>query len=180
MVAIVLVASVCSAMAQKGEKAVGLQLNYGTQIESMGIGAKFQYGITNAIRLEPSFNYFFGKSGGNMFDFNVNAHYLFDVAPKVKVYPLVGIGYASISGGGGIDISYDGGESWEDYGYEYDEDWSDEGSSSSSRSGNFTVNLGAGAEYQLTDRLSINAEVKYQIISNFNQVVVGIGAAYKF
>ena len=60
MVAIVLVASVCSAMAQKGEKAVGLQLNYGTQIESMGIGAKFQYGITNAIRLEPSFNYFFG------------------------------------------------------------------------------------------------------------------------
>lgn len=178
MVAIILMASVCSAMAQKGEMAGGIQLNYGTQIESMGIGAKFQYGITDAIRVEPSFNYFFGKNGGNMFDFNVNAHYLFSVAPKVHVYPLVGLGYASIKGGG-IGISYDGGESWGDYGYESSEDEYEE-TSSSSRSGNITVNLGAGAEYQLTDRLAINAEIKYQIISNFNQVVIGIGAAYKF
>lgn len=174
-----MVACLSSAFAQKGEMAGGIQLNYGTQIESMGIGAKFQYGITNSIRVEPSLNYYFGKSGGNMFDVNVNAHYLFDVAPKVKVYPLVGIGFASVKGGG-IGISYDGGENWEDYGYESDEDLGDGSTSGSSRSGNFTVNLGAGAEYDLTDRFTVNAEVKYQIISNFNQVVAGVGIVYKF
>lgn len=170
MMAIVLIASV-SAMAQKGEKAIGLQLNYGTQVESMGIGAKFQYGITDAIRIEPSFNYFFGKNDGNMFDFNVNAHYLFNVAPKIRVYPLVGLGYASVKTGGITSIG--------EFNYETGEfDNVEEGGGS--RSGNVTVNLGAGAEYHLTDRLSINAELKYQIISNFNQLVIGIGAAYKF
>lgn len=95
MVATFLVASVCSAMAQKGDMAGGVQLNYGTQ-GGVGIGAKFQYGITNAIRIEPSVNYYLGGSASEgIIDANVNVHYLFGVAPKVNVYPLIGLGYAS-------------------------------------------------------------------------------------
>lgn len=45
--------------AQKGKQAIGFGLNYGTQIESMGLGIKYQYNITDPIRLEPSLNYFF-------------------------------------------------------------------------------------------------------------------------
>ena len=176
VLAIILVACVSSAFAQKGEMGGGVQLNYGTQIKGMGIGAKFQYGIADAVRVEPSFNYYFGKGGGNMFDFNLNAHYLFDVTPKVKVYPLVGIGFASLKFGG---ISYDGGDNWEND-YPGDGEWSDEDTSGGSRSKNFTVNLGIGGEYQLTDRLAINVEAKYQIISNFNQLVIGAGVSYKF
>lgn len=152
-----------TAMAQKGEMAGGVQLNYGSEIESLGIGAKFQYGITDAIRVEPSFNYFFGKNSFNMFDFNLNAHYLFKVANKVNAYPLAGLGYTS----------------WEIGGIEIDDD-DFEVESESSRSGKIAVNLGAGIEYQLTNKLAVNAELKYQIISNFNQLVFGVGMTYKF
>ena len=79
------------AFAQKGEKAAGINLNFGTTASSVGLGAKFQYGITDAIRIEPSLTYYFGGSG--MFDLSANAHYLFNVAPKINVYPLAGIGF---------------------------------------------------------------------------------------
>ena len=58
MVAIILMVGVSAAMAQKDVKAVGLNLNYGSEIKNVGIGAKFQYGITDAVRIEPSFNYY--------------------------------------------------------------------------------------------------------------------------
>ena len=64
-----------SAFAQKGIQAFGVHLGYGSEIESASIGVKYQYNITNNIRLEPSANYFFEKKGIDMFDFNANAHY---------------------------------------------------------------------------------------------------------
>ena len=48
-----------SAFAQKGIQSAGVHLSYGTEIESFGIGVKYQYMITDNIRLEPSMNYFF-------------------------------------------------------------------------------------------------------------------------
>ena len=55
-----------SVFAQKGEKAVGVNLGYGTEISNLGIGAKFQYGITDAIRTEASFNYFLKPSAATI------------------------------------------------------------------------------------------------------------------
>lgn len=168
MVAIILMVGVSAAMAQKDVKAVGLNLNYGSEISNLGIGAKFQYGITDAIRIEPSFNYYLEKDGFGLWDVNANFHYLFNVAEKINVYPLAGIGYANVKSS---------------YGFEYDEDYEYDGEEmegESTNSGEIAVNLGVGAEYQLNEKLSIGAELKYQIISNFNQVVFGVGVAYKF
>lgn len=160
------------AFAQKGEKAVGVNLGYGTEISNLGIGAKFQYGITDAIRAEASFDYFLKKDFLSMWDINLNAHYLFPVADKFKVYPLVGLTYTNWKLDG-FDISY---------GFDDEEldGYGDEVSTDSSNTGKFGVNLGAGAEYAITDRLNINFEVKYQLISDFNQAVFGVGVAYKF
>lgn len=80
-----------NAMAQKDIKAVGIQLNYGTEIESFSLGVKFQQNITNEIRLEPSANYYFANKGIDMFDLNFNAHYLFPMASNIRLYPLVGL-----------------------------------------------------------------------------------------
>ena len=162
MIAIILVAGVSAAMAQKNVKAVGVGVNYGSEISNVGFGAKFQYGLTDAIRIEPSFNYYLEKDGLGLWDANVNIHYLFDVAEKVKLYPLAGLGYANckVDWEVGVgDSTYDGG---------------------SASSGEFAVNVGAGAEYQLNDKWSVGTEVKYQIINNFNQVVAGIGLTYRF
>ncbi len=92
-------------------------------------------------------------------DINANVHYLFDVANKVKVYPLAGLGYTNLS-----------------YKYEYPGHSVIEGSD-----GRLAINLGGGAEYELTKDLSVNAELKYQIVSNnYSQLVLGVGVAYKF
>lgn len=65
-----------STYAQKGRQAIGFGLSYGTEIESAGLGIKYQYNITNPLRIEPSFNYFFENDNVSMLDLNVNFHYL--------------------------------------------------------------------------------------------------------
>jgi len=161
-----------TAFAQKGDKVVGVNLGYGTEISNLGIGAKFQYGITDAIRAEASFDYFLKKDFVSMWDINVNAHYLFPVADKFKVYPLVGLTYTNWKVDG-FEISY---------GFDDEElgEYGDETSVDNSSTGKFGVNLGAGAEYAINSKLSVSFEAKYQLISDFNQAVFGLGIAYKF
>ena len=175
MVVAILIMGAGTAMAQQGEKAVGANINYGSEIENMGIGVKFQYGLTDVIRFEPSFTYYFEKYGCNWLNLDANVHYLYDLNDKVKVYPLVGIGYTKIKFSAEGDYGDD--EGWGgdyDYGDYYDE------SDGDTSFGEFTLNVGVGAEYQLKDNLSVGAELKYQIINNFNQLVLGVGFTYKF
>jgi outer membrane protein X len=137
-----------SAFAQKGIQAAGVHLSYGTEIESFGIGLKYQYNITDNIRLEPSMNYFFENNGVDMFDINANAHYLFPMASNVRVYPLAGLTFAR----------------W-DFG------------KVTTRLG---VNIGAGAEMDITDNLILNFELKYQTVSDLDQAIFNVGVAYIF
>ena len=147
-----------SASAQAGDKALGAQLLFGSKTNNIGLGVKGQYYFTDQIRGEASVDYFFKNQGVSMWDINANVHYLFDVADKFKVYPLAGLGYTNWS-----------------YKYEFPGLPVVEGSD-----GRLAVNLGGGAEYELTKDLSVNAELKYQIISNYNQLVLGVGVACKF
>lgn len=173
------------ASAQAKTFSAGVNVNYGTQIESFGIGAKGAYCFTDAIRGEASFNYFFPNDGFSMWEINANAHYLFKLSDKFKVYPLVGLTYVHAHwsmkdylGGGGDD--YEGGEgdwgwgapmkkavSYDDYDVSYNE-------------GRFGVNLGGGVQFDVTQNLVLNFEVKYSLVKDFDQCVLGIGAAYKF
>ncbi|ERJ78130.1 porin family protein [Prevotella melaninogenica] len=147
-----------SASAQAGDKALGAQLVFGSETNSLGLGVKGQYYFTDQIRGEASVDYFFKNKGVSMWDVNANVHYLFDVADKFKVYPVAGLGYTNWS-----------------YKVEYDNVTLAKGTD-----GRLAVNLGGGAEYELTKDLSVNAELKYQIISHYNQLVLGVGVAYKF
>ena len=130
------------------------ELSYGTEISSIGIGVKYQYNITDNIRLEPSINYFFENDGLDMFDINANAHYIFPMASNVRVYPLAGFSFSKWSANAG--------DGWE---------------VSTSK---FGVNLGGGAEFDISDNLMMNFELKYQLISKFDQSVISMGVAYMF
>ena len=142
----------CScAWAQKGEMAVGGNLLYGTEINMLGIGGKFQYGITNDLRAEASFNYYFRNNGFHMWDLNANAHYLFSIAPKFRAYPLAGLTVVSKSYSK-VDESVT----------------------------HFGLNLGGGCEYDITPQVILNAEFKYSIVSTIDQAVFLVGAAYRF
>ena len=163
------------ASAQKGEKTVGANISYGSEWKNIGIGVKGQYNFTDNIRGEASFDYFLKKEGQSMWDINANIHYLFDVADKIKVYPLVGIGYVHF-GGSSFDGDYN--DDYDNYSLTRASDYDDYDDSSSN--GEIAVNIGCGVQYALTDKININAELKYQIIDNSNQIVPSIGVAFKF
>ena len=145
-----------SAFAQKGIQVAGVSLNYGTEISSIGLGVKYQYNITNNIRLEPSITYFFENNKGvDMFDLNVNAHYLLPVQNNVRLYPLAGLTYATWR----ADFGHDGAELTHN---------------------KFGINLGGGAEFDISDELMVNFEIKYQLVSDFDQAIFSVGLAYMF
>ena len=146
-----------SLFAQKGDIAIGGNVSYGTEIENVGFGAKGQYNFTDAIRGEVSFDYFLKKNYVSMWDINFNAHYLFPITEKIKVYPLAGFTFTNWS------VSY-----------------SEAFISISGTESRFGANLGGGFQYDVSDNFILNAEVKYQLISDFDQAVFSIGAAYRF
>lgn len=153
------------ANAQKGVMGVGGNVLYGSEINSVGIGAKFQYGITNEVRAEASFSYFFKHKGFHMWDLSANAHYLFNVTPRFRAYPLAGLTVVNRS--------------------EYtkvikETPESPETTETREAVTRFGLNLGGGCEFDVTNNVSLNAEVKYTVVSTIDQAVVGIGAVYKF
>ena len=155
-----------SASAQAGDKAVGAQLVFGSETNSIGVGVKGQYYFTDQLRGEASVDYFFKNKGVSMWDINANVHYLFDVANKVKVYPLAGLGYTNWSYTNDVIV--------------IEENGNKRTTEFKGSNGRLAVNLGGGAEYALTDNVSVNAEAKWQIVNNYNQLVLGVGVAYKF
>ena len=142
--------------AQIGIQAAGVHLSYGTEIESFGIGLKYKYNITDNIRLEPSMNYFFENNGIDQFDINANAHYLFPMASNVRVYPLAGLTFARWSFPQLIGGKF---------------------SNDATRLG---INIGGGAEMDITDKLMLNFELKYQLVNDFDQAIFNLGIAYMF
>ncbi len=153
------------AQSVKGDLAAGANVSYGTKdgFSNFGIGAKLQYNLTDAIRIEPSATYFLKKDYISMWDVNVNLQYLFNVADKLTFYPLAGVSLV------GVKAEYDG---FEFAGYEIGG-----GSASDSK---FGFNVGVGAQYWLTEIFALNFDAKYQIVSDFDRPVFSLGGVYKF
>ena len=165
---ILILAAVCSLSTvnaqTKGDMAAGInfgmgfgydEITYdGESFNNISIGAKFQYNVLDKLRLEPSFNYYLEKDHISMWDFMVNAHYLFPALNnKVNFYPLAGIGMY------GTKVSYGG---------------------FSSSDSDFALDFGGGAEYKLTDQISVGAELKYYIVPDMSHLCFNIGATYAF
>jgi outer membrane protein X len=161
---------------EKGDMAAGLgaAVGMGNELTNFGIGAKFQYNITNPLRLEGSFTYFLPKKDGvaglaetsiSMWDFSVNAHYLFSLSESFALYPLAGIGMLGVSASAEADLG-----GWGGYGgYEYDASTTD-----------FGFNLGGGIDLKLSEKLVLNAQLKYMIAGEWSRLIISAGVAYKF
>lgn len=156
MAAVIAVFTTSSVYAQeKGEKAIGggLSVATGDDFTNVGIGAKFQWNPVDNIRLEPSFNYFFKKDLISVWDLSANVHYLFPVAEKVTLYPLVGLGIQQWSAdtGVGVDIT----------------------------DTHFAFNIGGGVDIDLAENWVGNFEFKYKV-ADANRAVFSLGVTYKF
>ena len=143
------------AQVHQGETAAGLKLVYGSEIESMGIGAHFQYGVLDQLRAEVGLNYFFEHNHLSWWDVNINAHYLVGLAnDQLYIYPLAGVNYTMVD-------------------YKGDQN-------SLGEENHIGLNLGAGIEYELNEHFGVNLEYRHTIIRKVDQGVIGLGLTYKF
>jgi outer membrane protein X len=156
---------------EKGDIAVGgkLETGSGDGLANIGLGGKFQYNVTNPLRLEGSATYFFPKkwraegsimsSKVSMWDFSANAQYLFFLSDKFVLYPLAGLSLFSAETK--IENTHNG--VWHN--------------SSTSEAG---LNIGGGIDVKITDNLVFNAELKYKTGSDWGRTLVSAGLMYRF
>ena len=185
-------ATLGAAAIETGDMAVGLNLGVapclesGASVTNFGIGARFQYNVAAPVRLEANFNYWFKSKGLDALDLAVNAHYLINLSDKLRVYPIAGVGFAHLGGGGGGDFDYGDFDyddffsrsrsGWDDI-FGDIEDAADAGGTSANK---FMFNVGAGIEYDITSKIAVSAEIKYQYIQYFNRLPINIGVTYRF
>ncbi len=137
--------------AQKGTSQIGVDLKYGSENDNIGLGIRGQHNFTDHIRGELAFSYFLKNDFLTNWDISANVHYLFPVSQKITLYPILGLTYTA---------------------------WNSEFFSEAiDRLG---ANIGAGAQFDLSSNWCINAEIKYQLVSDLDQVIPSIGVGYKF
>ena len=144
-----------NAQVHQGETAVGANLVYGSEIENLGVGARFQYGVLDQLRTEVGFNYFFEKNHMSWWDVNINAHYLLGIwNDRLYIYPLAGINYTMVDFKGELN--------------------------NLGEENHIGLNMGAGIEYELDEHFGVNFEYRHTIIRKVDQGVFGLGINYKF
>jgi len=161
--AIVLVVALPS-MAQQGEMKLGAGLAYGSEIKSIGIGAKFHYGINDQIRLAPGFVFFLPKTDAGvkqtLWNLDLDGNYVFMENNNFMVHGIAGVNIA------GYKMTWEN-DMLEEYGM---------GSVDVSET-KFGLNIGAGFLYPFSDNMHLLVEGKY-VISDFDQVVISAGLMF--
>jgi outer membrane protein X len=158
-----LVAAILPAMAQKGAMKLGPQIGYGFDAKTLGVGAKFTYGLSDQIRLNPGFMYFLPKSEETIYvdpitgqtetsswkttwwELNLDGNYMFGDEDELCFYGLAGLNIT------GVSVSY---EATGELDFDLSESTTEVG-----------INLGGGVQYPFTDKMSGFAELKYTAAS---------------
>ena len=154
LILVCLVAGITTSFAQRaGDTALGLNLNYASET-SFGMGTRLQYNLTDNVRIEPEFNYYFKHDYCSFWDLGANVSYLIPVASDVTIYPMAGLGYMH----GKADL---------DGLAEYNE-------------GKFQAKIGAGVEFKLLPTTKLIIEPKYQFNDFKDQFIITAGVAYCF
>lgn len=131
---------------------IGGKIAYGSEIESFGIGAKATFALDSKFSISPEIVYFTENDNVSLFELNADLHYRLDNNwSGFKPYLIGGFNY--------VDLDVDN---------RFNE-------SSDSEAG---INLGLGAEYPLSSDFSFITEIKY-VLSDFDQLVIGIGFLYR-
>ncbi len=139
---------------EPGNFAAGINFNYGNLTESFGFGIRGQYTIINNLRGEVAVNYFTKHKGVKAWDVNINAQYLVALwSDKLFIYPLAGLNYTMAT-------------------------FNEEGIKDEEN--HVGLNLGAGAEYSITENVNLFLEYRHTIERKIDQGVFALGATYRF
>lgn len=150
LIGLLALAGTIGASAAQGEKSIGAQFGYASKHSMVGLGLNFQYEFVNNVRIEPEFIYYFESDHINVFNVNLNLHYLIRTSSRFALYPLAGFSYARVTPDG-----FDG-------------------------MNRFGANVGVGAEYTISNHCAFYTEQRFQILKDMNQSVTCLGFKYKF
>ncbi|MGM9758627.1 MAG: outer membrane beta-barrel protein [Parabacteroides sp.] len=152
--------SMASAQTREGDSSVGLGIGYAFDSEQAAISLDYRYSLTNALRINPELTYLVKKHGLSAWLIDVNAHYLVPLSGSFGFYPLAGLSFSAWNADGAGD--------W--YG---DKKTSD----TITRIG---ANIGLGGEFYVTREFTVGLEVKYNIIKDLDQALLGVRVGYNF
>lgn len=137
---------------------LGANFVYASKHSQKGIGINYKINFTDNFRVSPEFQYFFSNNKFKAWDANANLEYTIPIIENCNVYPLVGFSYSHWTQRMNVPNV-------------------DKAANTYDRIGG---NLGAGIEYYVSSNIAINAEIRAQIMKNFSQCVIGVGARYLF
>jgi outer membrane protein X len=139
--------------AQQGSKAIMPKVGYQTEFKRLGLGVEGRYFLTNNIRLAPGVTFLFPKNHSTGLDVDFNVHYVFPIQGGLAFYPFIG-------------------------GAMLNNRSSFEGASNSYT--DFGLNIGAGAQYDITDNGYVNFEFKYTFIEGADPAYFMLGYGIRF
>ncbi len=142
---------------------IGAQLIYGSEVNTLGIGAIAEFPIAERMAISPSFSFYFPKDQGfvktSAFEINGNLNYTFVEENSLLFYGIGGINYTN---------------------YKVKSNLSQVGLPDSSVStGDIGLNLGVGANFEVGQSFLPFAEVKY-VVGGLDQLVLAGGVKFNF
>ncbi|MCD7849650.1 MAG: porin family protein [Parabacteroides sp.] len=149
------------AQTQQGQSSFGFNIGYGFDSKNATLGVDYRYCITDAVRLSPSITHFVKNDGLSAWAIDMNAHYVVKLNEMFGFYPLAG-----------LSLSF-----WK---YSYGLNWGGYDLKGSGNETRFGANIGLGGEVYATGNLTVGLEVKYNIIKDMDQALLGVRVGYSF
>lgn len=139
-----------TAMAQKGEKTLGVAGGLATYNNGGYANIYFQYSFLDHVRIAPEIGYVFRNEGKSAFEMSVDMQFPFRLAKGFGVYPLAGVTFNN---------------------------WSYRGGGHASRVG---VDFGGGFDINLTSNLKLSLQGKYSMMNDTGGGFFDMGIGYVF
>jgi len=150
-----------SAQDQTGIFSMAGNVNYGTKIESLGVGLRTQYGFSKYIRGAAEYKYYIDRHNLSAWGITADGHYVFAVSDAISLYPLSGVTFSR--------WTLDTGRS------------KMAGIVPVKKSNNrLGVNLGFGGQISMGDNTFLQIEAKEALIKDYTQFVISVGFMYQF
>lgn len=138
------------AMAQRGEKTLGVAGGFSTYNNGGYADIYFQYSFADHVRIAPEIGYAFRHDNKSAFIASVDMHFPFRIARGFSVYPLAGVTFNN---------------------------WSYRGGGNASRAG---FDFGGGFDIKLTNYLKLTIQGKYSLMNDTDGGFIGMGLGYVF
>ena len=144
----------CGLQTAQAQTRLGGGLAFGTDADAIGLTAKAQFDVNDKWRVSPSFTYYFVDLI-DFYEINADAHYMLtEGGASPSFYAIGGLNMSFVSfslSAFGVNVSETASE--------------------------FNINLGAGANLELTDSLMGYGEVKYAL-GGASQLVLNAGVLF--